>query len=120
MSVRPLVWKAKRLSGGLALLLLVAACAQPSEQLWPDVPLVPAERWVAQIPDRQPQWWDASIAVESDVIDGTAATVIISRVEDRAITVHYRDVSGAYQRITLEPGGSIAVSSPPSDVFAII
>ena len=102
------------------MLPLVAACSKPSEELWPSVALVPGERWIAQPAERSPQWWDASIAVRSDVVDGTSATVISSLVQDRAITVHYRDVTGSYQRVTLPPGGSIAVASPPGDVFAII
>ncbi len=102
------------------LAMAVTACAKQSEQLWPSVALVPSDRWTAEIPARGPQWWDASIDVRSDVVDGTAATIISSRVEDRPITVHYRDASGAYQRITLQPGESIAVASPPGDVFAII
>ena len=110
-----------RRSAVCALMALAAAgCTKPSEQLWPSVSLVPSDRWTADIPARAPQWWDASIAVQSDVVDGAAATIISSRVDDRPITVHYRDASGAYQRITLQPGESIAVASPPGDVFAII
>lgn len=99
---------------------LVAACGKQSEQLWPSVAYTPGARWSAAPAEQGPQWWDSSISVHTDIVDGTTATVINSLVTDREITVHYRDASGAYQRVTLPPGGSIAVATPPGNVFAII
>lgn len=99
---------------------LLAACGQPSEQLWPSVAYVPGDRWSAEPAESGPHWWDSSITVRTDIVDGTTATVIDSLVTDREITVHYRDASGSYQRVTLPPGGSIAVATPPGDVFSII
>lgn len=98
----------------------LAACAKPAEQLWPSVAYTPGERWTASPADTTPQWWESTIAVRTDIVDGTTATVIDSLVTDRPITVHYRDASGAFQRVTLAPGGSIAVATPPGNVFAII
>lgn len=102
-------------------LTALAGCeiAGPADQLWPNTAYQPGQPWQATPAATAPSWWEDRIAIAAGTVDDRPATVISNRADDQAITVHYRDGSGALQSIAIPAGGSVGVASPPMHVVAI-
>lgn len=114
----------RRLAAGVilgALSGLLAACeaARTGDALWPNVAFQPAEPWQPAAGEPAGAWWADRLAVTTDTVDDQPATVLRNLANDRDVTVHYVDGSGARQSIVLPAGGSVGVAAPPSRVIAI-
>jgi hypothetical protein len=115
-----------RLAGFVALLSGVVAITgcesmtSPAEELWPNEPIVYTNPWVPELFEIDNiADYATVIAIERDMAGERPVTVMRNLRTEEAITVTYVDTLESFQRVRIEPGGSLALAALPKRIVSV-
>lgn len=92
----------------------------PAEQLWPNQPIVYTNPWVPELFQVENIADFATvIAIERDMAGDRPVTQMRNLNPERAIIVYYVDTLGGYQRVAIEPGGTLALAALPKRILSV-
>jgi|GEM_PF-2031070 len=108
------------LSGVAAVVGGCESMTAPAEELWPNQPIVYTNPWVPDLFQVENIVDYATvIAIESDMVGERPVTVMRNLRTEEAITVTYIDTLESYQRVEIEPGGTLALAALPKRIISV-